>query len=72
MEKKGVEVTFLGCDEKGTLDYADFDKAIKENTKAIVCTHGSNLTGNKVDVEPVSYTHLDVYKRQPHILLNPF
>ena len=29
MEKKGVEVTFLGCDEKGTLDYADFEKAIK-------------------------------------------
>ena len=27
MEKKGVEVTFLGCDEKGTLDYADFDKS---------------------------------------------
>ena len=53
MEKKGVEVTFLGCDEKGTLDYADFDKAIKENTKAIVCTHGSNLTGNKVDVERI-------------------
>ena len=41
MEKKGVEVTFLGCDEKGTLDYADFDKAIKENTKAkISATHG--------------------------------
>ena len=53
MEKKGVEVTFLGCDEKGALDYADFDKAIKENTKAIVCTHGSNLTGNKVDVERI-------------------
>ena len=53
MEKKGVEVTFLGCDEKGTLDYADFEKAIKENTKAIVCTHGSNLTGNKVDVERI-------------------
>lgn len=53
MEKKGVEVTFLGCDEKGTLDYADFNKAIKENTKAIVCTHGSNLTGNKVDVERI-------------------
>ena len=28
-------------------------KAIKENTKAIVCTHGSNLTGNKVDVERI-------------------
>ena len=26
---------------------------IKENTKAIVCTHGSNLTGNKVDVERI-------------------
>ena len=53
MEKKGVEVTFLGCDEKGTLDYADFEKAIKENTKAIVCTHASNLTGNVLDIERI-------------------
>ena len=63
MEKKGVEVTFLGCDEKGTLDYADFDKAIKENTKAIVCTHGSNLTGNKVDVERIGEIYLYRWNR---------
>ena len=55
MEKKGVEVTFLGCDEKGALDYADFDKAIKENTKAIVCTHASNLTGNVLDIERIGH-----------------
>ena len=36
MEKKGVEVTFLGCDEKGTLDYADFDKAIKHDLLFVV------------------------------------
>ena len=53
MEKKGVEVTFLNSDEKGTLDYADFEKAIKENTKAIVCTHGSNLTGNYIPLQPI-------------------
>ena len=63
MEKKGVEVTFLGCDEKGTLDYADFEKAIKENTKAIVCTHGSNLTGNKVDVERIGEIYLYRWNR---------
>lgn len=26
------------------------EKAVKNNTKAIVCTHGSNLTGNMIDI----------------------
>lgn len=53
MERKGVEVTFIGCDEKGTPEYADFEREIRDNTKAIICTHGSNLTGNKVDVKRI-------------------
>ena len=53
MEEKGVELTILPSDTKGRLCYADFEAAIRENTKAIVCTHGSNLTGNLVDIRQV-------------------
>ena len=53
LQEKGPELTILKSNPQGTLDYEDFEKAIKENTKAIVCTHGSNLTGNLVDVKRV-------------------
>lgn len=51
--EKGVDVTFVESNKDGTLNYADFEAAIKPNTKAIICTHGSNLTGNLVDIEQV-------------------
>ena len=53
MEEKGVELSFVKSDRTGTIDYDDFEKLIKENTRAIVCTNGSNLTGNLVDVSRV-------------------
>ena len=53
LQEKGTELTILKSNPQGTLDYEDFEKAIKENTKAIVCTHGSILTGNLVDVKRV-------------------
>lgn len=53
LETKGVELTILKSSPQGTLDYDDFERAVKENTRVIVCTHGSNLTGNVVDVKRV-------------------
>ena len=53
MEERGVELSILSADSFGRLCNEDFEKEIKENTKAIVCTHGSNLTGNVVDIERV-------------------
>ena len=50
MEDKGVELTILPADRQGRLKEADFEAAIRTNTRAIVCTHGSNLTGNLVDI----------------------
>lgn len=50
MEDKGVELTILPADRQGRLKEADFEAAIRANTRAIVCTHGSNLTGNLVDI----------------------
>ena len=53
MEDMGVTLTILPADNFGRLCYDDFENAICQNTKAIVCTHGSNLTGNLVDIERV-------------------
>ena len=53
MEEKGVELTILPADRQGRIDYADFEKNLRENTKAIVCTNGSNLTGNLIDIRKV-------------------
>ena len=50
MEDLGVELTIIPADKLGMLPYEDFEKSIRENTKAIICTHGSNLTGNLVDL----------------------
>lgn len=50
LEDRGVELTVLPADRQGNIQYGDFEENIRENTKAIVCTHGSNLTGNLVDI----------------------
>lgn len=47
----GVELTILGCNEKGNISYDEMESAIKVHTKAIVCTHASNLTGNMIDLK---------------------
>ena len=43
LESEGMELSVVPCDENGNIDYNDFEKLIKENTKVIVCTHASNL-----------------------------
>lgn len=53
MEQRGVELTVIPSDTKGRIRYDDFENAVQENTRAIVCTHGSNLTGNLVDIRRV-------------------
>jgi cysteine desulfurase family protein len=53
MEDRGVELTVIGSGLTGCIDYADFEKNIRDNTKAIVCTHGSNLTGNMLDIKRI-------------------
>ena len=38
---------------KGAISYEEMEAAVRENTKAVVCTHASNLTGNTIDLERV-------------------
>ena len=51
--ERGTELTILGCDGKGNISYEEMEAAVRENTKAVVCTHASNLTGNMIDLERV-------------------
>ena len=53
LEENGMELTIIQADSKGCVDDADFEKAIRPNTKAIVCTHASNLTGNLLDIKTI-------------------
>lgn len=51
--ENGVELTILGCDGKGRISYEEMEAAIQADTKAVVCTHASNLTGNMIELERV-------------------
>lgn len=51
LEKQGASVTFLPCDELGRLRTDLLSSALRPETKGVVCTHASNLTGNANDLE---------------------
>ena len=53
LEDRGMELTILPADPLGNIRYEDFEQAVRPNTKAIVTTHGSNLTGNLLDIERI-------------------
>lgn len=53
MRENGVELTIVRADSLGNIRYEDMEAAIRPNTKGIICTHASNLTGNLVDIARV-------------------
>ena len=53
MEERGVSLTILPADEKGCICYEELEKRIRPSTKAVVCTHASNLTGNVLDLSRI-------------------
>lgn len=53
LELKGVENTIVTCSEDGSIRVEDIVKAIKSNTKLIVTTHVSNLTGTIFPIEAI-------------------
>lgn len=49
-EERGVALDFVPADRQGLVDYADFERLMRPDTRAVVCTHCSNLTGNILDI----------------------
>lgn len=48
-----VKVDFVKADTQGLINLDDFEKLILPNTKAIICTHASNVTGNMLDIAKI-------------------
>ena len=53
LEKSGVENTIVKCGTDGSINVYDLEKAIRDNTKLIVTTHVSNLTGTIFPAEEI-------------------
>lgn len=53
LEQNGTQVSYLRADLQGNVHLADLELLLQPNTKVIVCTHASNLTGNLIDIAAV-------------------
>lgn len=49
-EHNGISLTIVKSGKQGTVDYEGVEAAIRPETRAVICTHASNLTGNVVDL----------------------
>lgn len=54
MQEKGVKLTIVKSNELGTLNLKDMEAAVMPDTKMVICTNGSNLTGNYIPLKPIS------------------
>lgn len=50
LRQAGASLTLLPCDERGRLKTELLESAVRPETRALVCTHASNLTGNANDL----------------------
>ena len=50
LRQQGGAADFVPAGRDGAIDYEDFEKLLRPDTRAVVCTHGSNLTGDLVDI----------------------
>lgn len=54
LEEAGtISLSFVPADWRGQVNYDDFAALIRPETRAIVCTHASNLTGQMIDIARV-------------------
>ncbi|MDD4238468.1 MAG: aminotransferase class V-fold PLP-dependent enzyme [Desulfotomaculaceae bacterium] len=56
MELRGIELSIIKSDFSGNIQLQQIEHQIKENTKAVICTHSSNLTGNLLDINGIGNT----------------
>ena len=54
LQDQGMGLDFVRADRQGNIRYEDFAPLFRPNTKAVVCTHASNLTGNMLDIARIA------------------
>ena len=50
LRTQGVQLSFAGVDAKGRLQYEKWEELVRPNTRALVVTGASNVTGNGTDL----------------------
>ena len=64
-EERGVKLDIVPADKLGRVDCGDFERLVRPGTRAVVCTHASNLTGNVLDVARIG----EIAHRQGALLI---
>ncbi|MCS7281497.1 MAG: aminotransferase class V-fold PLP-dependent enzyme [Desulfobacterota bacterium] len=54
LERKGVSVSVVRCFQDGSIRVEDIEREIKFNTKAVIVTHASNVTGTLMPIKEIS------------------
>jgi len=53
-EDIGIEISFVSLDKKsGEIDYKEFQSSIQKNTRLVVVSHASNVTGTVADIDRI-------------------
>lgn len=53
LSKKGITITKVPCNSLGEIDIKNIESSIKENTKAVIMTHGSNVCGTLLPINEI-------------------
>lgn len=64
-EERDVKLDIVPADYLGRVDYGDFERLVRPGTRAVVCTHASNLTGNMLDIARIG----EIAHRQGALLI---
>lgn len=52
-KEEGMALTVLPADSRGNISYEQMMESIGKDTKAVICTHASNVTGNVLDIRRI-------------------
>lgn len=55
LESRGVELSVIGCSPQGALDPEHLPPLIRKNTKAVILTHASNVTGTIMPIQEIGH-----------------
>ncbi|MEG1994789.1 MAG: aminotransferase class V-fold PLP-dependent enzyme, partial [Oscillospiraceae bacterium] len=53
LEETGIEVSYAKCDTYGQIDLKNLVNLIKDNTKAVIVTHASNVCGTILPIKSI-------------------
>lgn len=66
-KQRGVEITVVPVNDEGIVDPLEIEEAIRNQTKLVVCTHASNVTGA---IQPIEEIAAIVEKKSCYFLVD--